>query len=385
VSKSTENGQRAPQLVPGWAVFMRGQESLLISRDRRRIKVTPSELGSTVREVANFVGSLDGTRRLEELIEHAGSQLGWTAATASDFLAKLASLGILFDAKATVPDVLTLDDVVRYDRQLAFFGASERPDASRFDFQARLKSARVVILGLGGGGSWCLAALMGTGIGEIVGIDGDKVELSNLDRQILFRESDVGRFKAEVIAERMKESRPQLRFIPEVRFITSQEDIEPLLDNTDLLIVAGDQPPHRLRQEVTRACLRRGVPHLVILGPWVGPLCIPGKTACYGCYEVLAQQQDPYYASIVEQADRNAPYPRRSKPGHGAAVAAFVAWDVVAHLTQFSRPATYNGVISIALEAASVQRLEVPRQDSCEYCGVTTTRQSLLPGDSVAT
>ena len=64
--------------------------------------------------------------------------------------------------------------------------------------QRKLKAARVAVIGAGGIGSAVIPALAGAGIGKLTIIDDDVVELSNLQRQPLFRERDVGYAKAEI-------------------------------------------------------------------------------------------------------------------------------------------------------------------------------------------
>ena len=69
------------------------------------------------------------------------------------------------------------------------------------EYQRRAAKARVAMLGLGGLGSWAAYALACCGVGELVLVDGDRVEESNFNRQILYREHDVGRLKTEAAAE----------------------------------------------------------------------------------------------------------------------------------------------------------------------------------------
>ena len=61
------------------------------------------------------------------------------------------------------------------------------------------------LLGVGGLGSWAAYALACCGVGELVLVDGDRVEESNFNRQILYRERDIGRPKAEAAAEALAE------------------------------------------------------------------------------------------------------------------------------------------------------------------------------------
>src|SRR5512145_2342383 len=101
---------------------------------------------------------------------------------------------------------LTRDELVRYGRHLSLgeFGARG---------QKRLKSARVAIVGLGGLGSPAAMYLAAAGVGTIGLIDGDRVDLSNLQRQVLYGDSDVGRLKVDVAAERLARMNPDLAIL----------------------------------------------------------------------------------------------------------------------------------------------------------------------------
>ena len=90
---------------------------------------------------------------------------------------------------------------MRFDRQLRYF--SDLADGGQGASRAheRLRASRVCLLGVGGLGSWAAYALVCCGVGELVLVDGDVVEPSNFNRQILYRESDIGRPKADAAAE----------------------------------------------------------------------------------------------------------------------------------------------------------------------------------------
>lgn len=68
---------------------------------------------------------------------------------------------------------------------------------------------RVILFGVGGVGSWCAEALIRSGIGHLTLVDGDKVAESNLNRQLMATHSSLGRYKAEVLRERLLDINPQ--------------------------------------------------------------------------------------------------------------------------------------------------------------------------------
>ena len=110
----------------------------------------------------------------------------------------------------------------------------------------RLKQARVLVLGVGGVGGYAAEQLCRMGIGHLTLIDGDKVDPTNLNRQIAALNSTVARCKAEVLAERFKYINPELDCCAEVRFIKPDECEVLLSSPFDLVVDAIDDVPAKV-------------------------------------------------------------------------------------------------------------------------------------------
>ena len=92
-------------------------------------------------------------------------------------------------------------ELERYSRQILLYG---------IDAQSRFKSARIVVIGAGGLGSSLLPLLAAAGIGTIEIFDGDRVEQTNLGRQLIYRESDIGQPKALIAAAFLRALNPHI-------------------------------------------------------------------------------------------------------------------------------------------------------------------------------
>ena len=101
---------------------------------------------------------------------------------------------------ARVP-TLSLDEIERYGRHLVL------PEVG-LQGQERLKAGSVLVVGAGGLGSPISLYLAAAGVGRIVLVDFDRVEGSNLQRQILYGQKDLGRLKVEAAAERLRDLNP---------------------------------------------------------------------------------------------------------------------------------------------------------------------------------
>lgn len=149
--------------------------------------------------------------------------------------------------------------------------------------QLRLFRSRVLIAGLGGLGSPALYYLAACGVGEIGIVDGDRVELSNLQRQILHGRGDVGREKTASAEQNITRLRPDLRLIPYSCRITEANARE-IIAPYDFVIEATDNFASKFL--INDVCVRLGkaFSHAGILGMYGQTMTVvPGKGPCYRC------------------------------------------------------------------------------------------------------
>ncbi len=128
---------------------------------------------------------------------------------------------------------------------------------------SRLQGAHVGIIGLGGVGSWAAEALARTGIGEITLVDLDEICISNVNRQIHALDGQIGRSKAETLAERISAINPSCLVHPINRFFREETAEAILAGGYDCLIDAIDSV--REKCLLISACRERGIP-LVVTG-----------------------------------------------------------------------------------------------------------------------
>lgn len=128
--------------------------------------------------------------------------------------------------------MLTTQEQIRYQRQLIL------PEIG-VDGQLKLKAAKVLIIGAGGLGCPLVQYLAAAGIGYITIMDGDKVEESNLQRQILYTSSDVGLFKATVASQKVKAINPFVNVTPINEFITPENALS-IIEEYDIVVDGSD-------------------------------------------------------------------------------------------------------------------------------------------------
>lgn len=149
--------------------------------------------------------------------------------------------------------------------------------------QARLRQARVLVVGAGGLGSPAALYLAAAGVGTLGVVDADRVELSTLQRQILHDSKSLGMPKAVSAQGRIEALNPDVRVVAhQVRLGAAEAGT--ILAGYDLVVEGSDNQATKFA--VNDAAVARGLP-LVVAGivGWEGQLLVvrPGETACYRC------------------------------------------------------------------------------------------------------
>lgn len=142
-------------------------------------------------------------------------------------------------------DILSVEEIKRYDRQLGFLGALNVSIDNRIKFQETLKNSHVWILGVGGVGGHLAYALTAMGVGQITLIDSDIIELSNVTRQVLYDERDIGKFKVDVAKSKLLNYNNKIKLNTSKKFVTSTKDLEEIIEdvgNPTFVFLSADQP-----------------------------------------------------------------------------------------------------------------------------------------------
>jgi adenylyltransferase/sulfurtransferase len=151
--------------------------------------------------------------------------------------------------------------------------------------QAKLKAAHVAMIGAGGIGCPAIAYLAAAGVGRLTIVDDDVVELSNLHRQPLFADDDIGASKAEVAAKVARRINPHVEAVPLVERL-GDANAEALLAGANLILDGCDNFATRLA--VNRAAVALRVPLLsAAIGAFEGQVALyegwRADSPCYAC------------------------------------------------------------------------------------------------------
>ena len=321
-----------------------------------------------------LISALDGSRTVEQIADRVcRAYADMTPEDVAEALRELTAAGHIDDGAAPPPTDFTPREIERYDRGIPLYRWTDpRPRTSPWDVQRLLRNARVLVLGLGGTGGAAARSLAASGVGTLHCVDADAVELSNLNRQTLYTEDDLGKAKADTAVERLRRLNPDITITGEVRRIDTSGDFTRVLSGFDFLVLCADEPGD-LRARANRACLTAGI-------PWVdsgyhGALItaagyVPGDGPCWRCVRIAEGTRLDLPVTSEEDLVKAVP----KAPGHPVnAVTAGLSGELAAHLTiallTRAFPVTPGTVYGLNLAAlAEPATVRHPRQDDCDAC-----------------
>lgn len=226
----------------------------------------------------------------------------------------LTEAGYIEDSNIVPPDSLSEEELERYKVNLNFFNTLATETTSKFDFQNKLKESHILIFGMGGIGSNICLALLELGIGTITAVDFDIVELSNLNRQILYSTSSIGNLKISEAKKRAEEFNPNVKFNAIHQQISSTDDVSDIIkeSNCDMVVNVADYPTGFIDFWVNEACMSQGKPLIAALvQKKYGRVysVVPNETTCYNCQYLNELIEIPSYKEELEstrlQSDPN--------------------------------------------------------------------------------
>ena len=336
------------------------------------------------KEAYDFISLLDGLNTFNEAWEkHAQLYPGSSKSEALDLLGKLDFLDLIIEG---VVDDSAIDVSTNYyqrqERQVRFFAHFETDKFNRWDYQKKIKDSKIIVLGAGGTGSQALLYLAASGFINITCVDFDNVEVTNLNRQIIYKQEDVGKSKIFQAEKRMKEFNPEVNFNAIHEKISNTDRIIELMKGHDLCFCCADVPPILIRKKINLASLIAKIP--VIYGGIyadhvnIGPLVVPYKTGCFSCWNEARKQINPdyekYLAYILEKEEKTGTSASNvwlyGTTGAGIAMGiGGMVMDVMRYISGYSTPVTMGKQLKINLLSLDIEKINWPRIDSCPDCG----------------
>jgi len=290
--------------------------------------------------------------------EKVARELGICQQEANEFCQYLYDEGILRQTRES-------GQFARYDRHMLFY---DLQGENGLEVQKRLSSKSIALVGMGGIGCWSSINLIGAGFKELRLIDFDTIEISNLTRQILFKEEDVGALKGEV-AKRELQARNKETKVNFVELKVDGEDgLRDALAGVDFVIVSADTPVG-IHNWVDHVCFEHKIPYLNVgyrdgVGV-VGPLTEHGKTSCYECFKKKGQDE-------VSNVVFSNFYGRYQAPSFGplnAMASTMACMEVIKYFAQMGELLSFDSEINIDPMTMELSFKKYSRDEHCWQCG----------------
>ena len=237
--------------------------------------------------IKKLVLLMDGTYTEKELLEKIRKEGYDISQKSLEYILKMFDERNFLDEYEVFDSCgLSQEELKKYDRQINSFalnGKIRYQDAIKM--QSVIKRKKICVIGVGGVGSHSLYGFAAMGIGKITAVDFDKIELSNTSRQMLYWESDIGKYKVDVAKEKMLKINPRVDYEFINKKISSVEDVVKVAKNSDMIYLCADTPRGKIIDIVDEAALLLRVPYYVgsptndqIL---CGPLILPNSDIRY--------------------------------------------------------------------------------------------------------
>ncbi len=247
---------------------------------------------------------------------------------------------------------LTSEELQRYSRQVML-------EEIGFEGMEKIRSAKVCIVGAGGIGNPVITQLTAMGVGKIRIVDRDVIEVTNLHRQHLYTDDDIGRVKVEAAAERLRRLNPTVEIEPVPTSVTKYT-AGGIVKDFDIVIDALDSVD--ARYALNDACIKHNIP-LIYAGAIgvTGSVCtiLPNKSACLRCM----------FPELNEDE-----MPACSTEGVHPSILYLVAGIQVSEAVKIiigKEPTLVNKLLYIDLNELSFDRIQMFRQEECPSCGST--------------
>jgi adenylyltransferase/sulfurtransferase len=260
-------------------------------------------------------------------------------------------------------DELTIDEVRRYSRHLII------PDVGMTG-QKRLKNARVLVIGAGGLGSPALLYLAAAGVGTIGIAEFDEVDESNLQRQVIHGQSDIGKSKAQSAKESIQETNPYVDVVLHEERLDN-DNVMDVFRGYDLIVDGTDN--FATRYMVNDAAYFLGIPYV-----WGSIYRFDGQASVFA--PTLAEDA-PCYRCLYPEPPPPGMVPSCAEGGVlgvlCASIGSIQVNEAIKLITGIGDPAVGQLVIYDALEL-SWRKLKVRKDPNCALCGDNPTVTSLI-------
>jgi molybdopterin/thiamine biosynthesis adenylyltransferase len=330
---------------------------------------------------------MDGTRDPDAIQQDLQAEFpDVTADDVRQAIRELDESGLIQDASDTGSD-FDAASAERWAPNFGFFETYASTSVSKYEFQRRIRDCKVAVLGIGGVGTHLLLDLVAIGFTDIKIVDFDRVELSNLNRQVLYGEPFLGQHKVHIAADRARALNSSITLTAEQTRLMSADQVYRVVSDRDIVIGSADGPKLQFAHWLNEACVRAGAA-LVTGGVDTKRALmysvVPGVTGCVECWYDQVQEADPTTRMVNREMRaieaRGEAFGEDTAAFNGLVVllAAHIVGEVARLASRVAPPISVGRLLELTFHDPQLTVTEtLKRLPDCRICRSAAARPSL--------
>jgi molybdopterin-synthase adenylyltransferase len=318
--------------------------------------------------IINLILSLDGMRDIDEIC-HEYNLDPSAQKNMMNMFSFLERKNVIIDSDKEWDRI----DYKRFRRVLNFIEDYVSTYNEKIKVWNNIRSSHVVIVGLGAVGTWVAFQLAQSGVKSFTLIDADKVEISNLHRQLSFGFNDIGRNKIDIVEQNLLEIDSEIS-IKKVYEYINETGIDDYIKEASLVINCADKPTvDQTALWIGECCMKYRIPHIIAGGynlhlSLIGQTILPLQSACVKCFETKLNEINQIDTSNI----RKLHIENRKIGSFGpmcAISASIAAMEAIKVLSKVIKPANINRRGEFDIYSMNVNYMDISNDENCEWCG----------------
>lgn len=329
---------------------------------------------------------MDGTHTLRDITEALNAN-GFSVSE-NDVLGiveMLARSGVIADVEILSRSGMAEAAAARYSRNLNCWAAITSDHRTAAEIQAEIGRAHVLVLGVGGIGTAVAVSLAMAGCGRLTLVDFDLVELSNLNRQLLFTVDDLGKTKTEVAKIALQRINPDVKISTINTRLENEQQVHRLIKSVkpDFVADAVDRPTVAVDRWINNACFAERIPfgaNSVSGNTALFWTKIPGQTGCYNCDDLWIERRSPDQFELKQYREKYDLIAGTSALSFSAmTIGALTASEIVRVLVKWPAASAGRSIL-VDFSTLKLTEHDRPAHPDCPICGMPAMSADAVAG-----
>lgn len=352
---------------------------LLITRYNNKVSIGSSvnravEINDPTGEIYQIILKMDGKHSSKDIYNSLKNEYkNITLEDIESLILGLKKSNYILEDQQDYKEYFVNKNKERHKRNINFLGNFSALGNEKYEYIAKIQEQKVLLLGLGGVGSTILFNLSALGVTNILGIDFDRVDTTNLNRQILYRESDIGKLKVSSAKRTVEEFNSDINFECINKKIEHEEDLRVIINEycPTFIICAADRPSILLNEWLNTICLENDI-------PWIYGgnsesvsyyrLVIPHVTSCFKCNDLNFVSNEQCEAiEKINYIKNSQPSPENNCIASSSSMlGSMMVFDYIKYVTKMAPTKSNSSVVKIDYSSMDITENFIEKNTLCD-------------------